>query len=198
MNIQANKYLKWVNDNYDSIKNKLISFCNDKNYTWDEDTFSDTYLKIYEKILKQPLQDDTDKGFDGYTFMSFKINTMRNKQYARNQKRDGNVIDIGKAYETYVNANSKTEREKILNDLRKDYFCLYLMRKAETQFDQEHFYLFRLKTFENITYKQLADKTGLKGVRQKVVNVKNWLKDNVSKEEVEKAFEEEYGDFFEI
>ena len=198
MNSQANKYLNWINNNYDSIKNKLIAFCNDKNYQWDEDVFSDTYLKIYEKICKQPLKDDSDKGFDGYTFMSFKINTMRNKQYARNEKRDGNVIDIGKAYESYVNANSKTEREKILNDLRKDYFVLYLMKKAEAKFDQEHFYLFRLKTFEDITYKQLAAKTGLKGTRQKVVNVKNWLKENVTKEEVEKAFEEEYGDFFEI
>lgn len=195
MNIQANKYLKWVNDNYDSIKNKLIAFCNDKNYQWDEDTFSYTYLKIYEKILKQPLQDDSDKGFDGYTFMSFKINTMRNKQYACNAKRDGNCTNLTGAYERYKNGEL-SEEEKLKSDLYKDFSTLYLMRKAEEVFDRESFYLFRLKTFENMTYKQLAARTGIKGVRQKVINVKKYLKDNVTKNEIDKVFNELYGDVF--
>lgn len=195
MNSQANKYLKWVNDNYDSIKNKLIAFCNDKNYQWDEDTFSDTYLKIYEKILKQPLQDDTDSGFANYTFISFKINTIRSKQYARNAKRDGNCTNLTGAYERYKNGEL-SEEEKLKSDLYKDFATLYLMRKAEEVFDRESFYLFRLKTFENMTYKQLAARTGIKGVRQKVINVKNYLKDNVTKNEIDKVFNELYGDIF--
>lgn len=193
---QAKKFLNWINDNYDRIKRKLISFCNDKNYKWDEDIFCDTYLKIYEKILKYGIRDDSDKGFDSYTFMSFKINTIRSKQYAAVAKRDGNIINVGEAYEHYVNANKFTQKEKLLSDLYKDYATLYLMKKVEENFDNEHFYLFRLKTFTNVTYSELAEKTGIKGVRQKVVNVKNFLKENVSKSEIVKAFEEDYGDFF--
>ena len=193
---QAKKFLNWINDNYDRIKRKLISFCNDKNYKWDEDIFCDTYLKIYEKILKYGIRDDSDKGFDSYTFMSFKINTIRSKQYAAVAKRDGNIINVGEAYEHYVNANKFTQKEKLLSDLYKDYATLYLMKKVEENFDNEHFYLFRLKTFTNVTYSELAEKTGIKGVRQKVVNVKNFLKENVSKSEIMKAFEEDYGDFF--
>lgn len=192
----ARKYLEWINKNYDSQKKKLQSFCNDKNYDWDEDIFCDTYLKVYEKILKNGMLDSSDNGFDNYTFLAFKINTMRNKQYARVQKRDNNIINLSGVYEQYTNT-LLTEREKLQSDLRKDFFTLYLLSVAEEHFDYEHFYLFRLKTFDKtMTYQKLQEKTGLKGVRQKVVDVKNYLKNNVSKAEVEKAFEETYGELF--
>lgn len=45
-----------------------------------------------------------------------------------------------------------------------------------------------------MTYKQLTDKTGIKGVRQKILDVKQWLKDNLTKEEINKAFQLAYGD----
>ena len=190
----ARRYLDWINKNYDIQKKKLQSFCNDKKYDWDEDIFCETYLKVYEKILRNGMLDSTDKGFDNYTFLAFKINTMRNKQYARNQKRDLNVKNLSGAYELYSQTKI-TEREKLINDLRKDYFTLYLMKKVEEHFDAEHFYLFRLKTFTNMTYAKLTEHTGIKGCRQKVVDVKNWLKQNVKEEDIRKEFEAIYGDF---
>ena len=126
-------------------------------------------------------------------FISFKTNTVREKQYARNQKRDGNIINISGAYEAYLNSTI-TQEEKLKSDLYKDFATLYLLHKAEQKFDEESFYLFKIKTFEKITYKQLQEKTGIKGVRQKVVAIKNWLRENISKEEVNKAFNELYGD----
>ena len=81
-------------------------------------------------------------------------------------------------------------------DLKKDFYTLYLLHKVEDNFDAEHFYLFRMKTFTNMTYAQLAYKTGMKGVRQKVVDVKNWLKQNVKQEDIRKEFQEIYGDLF--
>lgn len=191
---QADKFLKWINDNYQIQKDKLVAFCNDKKYEFDEDIFSDTYLKIYDKILKYGIKDDSDKGFDNYMFISFKVNTLREKQYARNQKRDGNVINLSGAYEAFKNTEL-TEQEKLKSDLYKDFATLYLLHKAEQQFDQESFYLFKLKVFEKgLTYKQLQEKTGIKGCRQKVVNVKNWLKENVKQQEVKEEFDNIYGD----
>lgn len=194
-NTQAKRFLEWVNKNYEEQKSKLKAFCNDKKMEWDEDTFCDTYMKIYEKILKTPLKDDSDKGFDGYMFMSFKINTIRSKQYARNCKRDMNV-DVDAANEDFSNKNKLTTNDKLLNDLYKDFATLYLMSEVENHFDTEHFHLFKLKTFTSMTYAQLAKKTNMKGVRQKVVAVKTWLKENVKKEDIKKAFELEYGDLF--
>ena len=190
---QADKFLKWINDNYQIQKDKLQAFCNEKKYEIDEDIFSDTYLKIYDKILKYGIKDCSDKGFDNYMFISFKINTIRDRQYARNQKRDGNVINLSGAYEAFKNTELSQE-EKLKSDLYKDFATLYLLHKAEQQFDGESFYLFKIKTFEKITYKQLQERTGIKGVRQKVVNVKNWLKDNVKQSEVKEEFDNIYGD----
>lgn len=190
---QADKFLKWINKNYEEQKSKLKAFCNDKKFNWDEDIFCSTYLKIYDKIMKCGIKDDSDKGFDNYLFISFKTNTIRDKQYARNQKRDGNIINISGAYESYLNSTI-TQEEKLKSDLYKDFATLYLLHKAEQQFDEESFYLFKIKTFEKITYKQLQERTGIKGVRQKVVNVKNWLKDNVKQSEVKEEFDNIYGD----
>lgn len=191
--IKAKKFLNWINENYNKQKQKLMSFCNDKNYEWDEDVFSDTYLKIYDKILKSGIKDDSDGGFDGYFFMSFKINTIRKKQYASVAKRDSNIVDIQEANERYL-SSKLTAEEKLKSDLYKDFATLYLMKKVEDNFDSESFYLFRFKTFTSITYAQLAEKTGIKGCRQKIVNVKNWLKNNVTKEEIEKEFDAIYGE----
>lgn len=188
-------FINYINDHYEELYNRFQAFCNDKNYQFDEDIFQDTVLKCYNLIKRKGLEDISDKGIENYFFMSFKQNLQREKQYARNQKRDGNVVDLSGVYERYTNT-LLTEREKLQADLYKDFATLYLLSKAEEHFDYEHFYLFRLKTFDKtMTYQKLQEKTGLKGVRQKVVDVKNWLKQNVKQSDVRSEFEAIYGDF---
>lgn len=190
----AIRFINYINDHYQEIYNSFLAFCNNKNYKFDDDIFQDTILKCYNLITKQGYMKDTsEQGMKNYFFMAFKQNLQRETQYARNQKRDGNIVNLTTANERFQNSKL-TQKEKLLNDLRKDFFTLYLLRKVEENFDGEHFYLFRLKTFTNMTYAKLAEHTGAKGVRSKVVDVKNWLKSNVTKEEIEKAFEDEYGD----
>ena len=46
-----------------------------------------------------------------------------------------------------------------------------------------------------MTYKKLSESTNLKGVRQKVVEVKKWHQQNVTKEDINNAFMKMYGDF---
>ena len=184
---QAEKYLKWMSENYDAQKQKLLAFCNDKHYTFNEDIFCDTYMKIYDKISKYGIKDCTDKGFDNYTFISFKINTMREGQYSRNARRDDNVVNLGARYEAYLNSQL-THEEKLLADLKKDYSTLYLLKVIEDNFDAETFYLFRLKLFSGLTYKQVSERTNLKGVRQRIVDCKNYLKHHITKDEIDKAF----------
>lgn len=187
------RFINYINDHYEEIYNSFLAFCNNKNYKFDADIFQDTILKCYKLIEKQGfLRDKTEQGMKNYFFMAFKQNLQRETQYARNLKRDGNVVNLSAVHEAYSN-KQLTAEEKLKNDLRKDFFTLYLMSLVEENFDSEHLYLFRLKTFTNMTYAKLAEKTGIKGVRQKVVEVKNWLKQNVTKQEIEKAFEETYG-----
>jgi len=189
-------FINYINDHYKQLYYKYRQFCKEKDYEWSEDIFQDTIVNCYCAITKKgKLQDTSNQGIENYFFKSFKMNLMREKQYARNQKRDLNVEadDVDVMYEDWTNNNKEDARTKIVSDMWKDFSCLYIMMLVEDNWDDEHFYLFRLKHLCNMTYKQLTDKTGIKGVRQKILDVKQWLKDNLKKEEINKAFQLAYG-----
>ena len=190
-------FITYINNHYNQLFYKYRQFCKEKDYGWDEDIFQDTILNCYNAITKKgKLQDTSNQGIENYFFKSFKMNLMREKQYARNMKRDLNVEadDVDVMYEEWTNNNKEDARTKILSDMWKDFSCLYIMMLVEENFDDERFHLFKLKHLCNMTYKQIADKTGIKGVRQKILDVKQWLKDNLTKEEINKAFQLAYGD----
>lgn len=188
-------FLLHINDNYERLRGRYMKFCHEKQYQWDEDIFSDTIVKCYDTIKRKGrLEDNTPDGIENYFFKSFKINLQREKQYSRNAKRDLNLTDtIEELYEDYYNNSNITPNEKIRNDSWKDFATLYIMMAVEQQFDYEHFHLFQLKMLCNLTYRELAQKTNSKGVRNKVLTVKQWVKENISKEEIKRAFDEQYG-----
>lgn len=194
----ANKYLQWFSKNYNILKHKYRRFCTEKDYEFDEDVFSDTYVSIYNAIVKKGLKDTSDKGFDNYTFKSFKQNIQREKQYCRVSKRDMNITsdNVFQLYDEWYNEENMPEKTKLLNDLWKDFATLYILMKVEDNWDSEHFLLFKLKYLvPQMTYKKLQEKTQAKKCRQKVVNVKNWVRENVKKQEIKDAFTRIYGDF---
>ncbi len=191
-------FINYINDHYQTLKNKYRRFCIEKQYDWDEDIFSDTILSCYTAIEKKgSLNDKTNQGIENYFFRSFKQNLQREKQYCRVSKRDMNYNsdNINDVYEEWYNENNSPAKTKLLNDLWKDFATLYILTKVEDNFDAEHFRLFRLKYLvPSMTYKKLQEKTQAKKCRQKVVDVKNWIRDNVSKQEIKKVFTLMYGD----
>ena len=190
----ARDFLEWFSREYDSAKARMQRYCASQHIDFDEDVFSDTYMRIYNKILKSGLKDTTPSGYLNYFFMSFRTNIKREGQYARHRLRDLNVDDdkLNDLYEDYINGQIG-EREKLVNDLFKDYSTLYIMYKAEEQFPKEQFHLFKLKFMANLTFKELRKKTGIKGAREKVNEVLNWLRLNVTKEEIKASFSEIFG-----
>lgn len=190
-------FLNYISDNYKDLYFKYRQFCKEKQYEWDEDIFQDTILKCFDTITKNgKLKDTSPQGIENYFFISFKTNLKREKQYARNLKRDLNYTTekVSEAYESWYNSFHTSSTEKLKSDLWKDFTTLYLMTKVEEAFDQEHFYLFKLKHLCGMTYSQLTQKTNLKGCRQKVLEVKEWLKENVTKAQIKEAFYALYGD----
>ena len=196
--VDQRKFLVYINDNYTKLKHKYARYCKENNIQWDEDTFSDTILKCYDAIKKKGgLDDCTDQGIENYFFISFKMNLKREKQYARVQKRDANITsdNINQVYEDFLIQNSNDERTKLVNDLFIDFSTIFILHLVEEQFDADTYYLFRLKyLIKGMTYKALQEKTKLKKVRQRVVEVKQWLQKNVTKEMVREAFFDVYGD----
>lgn len=188
-------FIDYINDHYCELKNKYWKFCQEKQYTWDEDIFSDTILKCYDTIAKKGLKDKTAYGIESYFFKSFKNNTLLEPIYSRNKKRDYNINsdNINDIYENWYNENLDDARVKIVNDLWKDFATLYIMTRVEEHFDNEHFYLFRIKTLGNLTFKQLAEISKIKASRLKCIEVMRWIKENITKEEIKKVFYELYG-----
>lgn len=196
--VDQRKFLNYINDNYTKLKHKYARYCKENNIQWDEDTFSDTIIKCYDAIKKKGgLDDCTEQGIENYFFISFKMNLKREKQYARVQKRDANITsdNINQVYEDFLMQNSNDERTKLVNDLFIDFSTIFILHLVEEHFDADTYYLFRLKyLIKGMTYKALQEKTKLKKVRQRVVEVKQWLQKNVTKEMVREAFFDVYGD----
>ena len=190
-------FLNYINDHYNELKRKYFKFCQEKQYDWDEDIFSDTILKCYDCIVKKGgLKDKTAHGIESYFFIAFRNNIMNEQRYSRNKKRDRNINSdsINDLYEVWYNANNNDARVKIVNDLFKDFSILYIMTQVEDNFDEEHFYLFRLKTLCNLTFKRLSEITQIKASRKKVIEVIHWIKDNIRKEDIRQLFFVMYGD----
>lgn len=189
-------FLNYINDHYNELKCKYWKFCQEKQYDWDEDIYSDTILKCYDAIVKNgKLKDKTPKGIESYFFIAFKNNIMMEKRYSRTNKRDRNITPdcINDLYEKYYNENNNDAKVKLVNDLYVDFSTLYIMTMVEKNFDAEYFYLFRIKTLCNLTFKQLAEKTKIKASRRKFIEVMHYVKENIKKEEIRKTFYELYG-----
>ena len=75
----------------------------------------------------------------------------------------------------------------------KDFSLIYILMKVEENFDEDHFYLFKLKHLCGMTYKELSDKTKIPNARKKVLTVMHWLKRTVTKDELAKRFDETHG-----
>ena len=185
----AKMYLIWVGNNYTKLQERMQKYCASQHLEYDEDIFSNTFLKIYEKIRKNGLKDTTEEGMLNYTFIAFKINTLREPMYARHKKRNLNVEDgdLNDLYEGYL-GGELTQREKLVTDLYKDFAVIYILHQVEEHFDPEHFKLFQMKFLGDMTFKELRRKSGVKGARDKVKEVMEWLKANVTKDEVRESF----------
>ena len=185
-------FLDFLSRNYESVKDKLKRYCINQKITFDEDVFGDTIIKIHDIIATKGLQDLTDDGINNYIFISFKRNIAREKQYARIANRS-ELEDLSKAYDHYYNSENEPETVKLFHDLKEDYSILYIMKKVEEHFDDEHIWCFRVKYLYKLTYNELYKKAstiGIKNSRQKVVDVMKWCREHIKKEDVDKSFEE--------
>lgn len=193
----AELFLNHINENYTKLKWKYYRFCQENHLSWDEDIYSDTILKCYETIEKKgKMQNNTPYGFESYFFLAFKNNIRNEKRYCRNKNRDFNITsdNINDIYEEYYNLHHDSSRVKLEHDLYQDFTMLYIMMRVNEHFDEEHSYLFKLKTLtKGMTFKKLAEHCkGIKSTRKKVIDVIQWIKQNITKEEIRKAFFQEY------
>lgn len=190
-------FKQYIDNNYEYIRQHIIAFCMDQHYKWEEDIFHDTLLKCIDLVERNGLKDSSDQGIMNYIFKAYKFNTMRERQYCRVTKRDNNVTDINGAYEDYL-SHSISAEDKVTGDLYTDFSAMYLAAAAEDAMmngalTPEEYHLWRFKTFmPSLTYNALEQMTKSKGVRNKVKKVRQWLKDNVTMDDINKNFNKLY------
>lgn len=190
-------FINHVGSHYKEIETKLKMLSGRNRQPFDKDAYQEVIIKCYKRIQKKgQLNDKTPYGIESYLIKSYFNYLIDIKRSAEKQKRDLNYNsdNIQDLYEEFYNANNDTARTKIASDLFKDFSILYILTKVEDNFDDESFYLFRLKHLCEMTYKQVYEETKIKGARQKILEVKAWVQDNVAKEDIKNAFNAVYGE----
>lgn len=194
----ATIFLNYINDHYKVVGDTLRILAAQRHQKFDEDGFHTCIIRCYDAIKKKGcLNDKSPYGITSYLIKSYFNYVLEEKRSAKNKKRDQNYDDdnIGELQEEWSQKNQVDAKQKILGDMFRDYAVLYIMFAVEANFDSESFYLFKIKQLQpGMTYKKLSDMTKMKGVRQKVVTVKKWVQQHITKEDIRKSFYEDYGD----
>lgn len=196
---QAQVFLLTINDIYDDFKITLKKYCNNKHIPFNEDIYHDTILNVHDIILKHGLKDISNDGCCNYMFKSFKMNNLRQYQYANHSKRDYNIINIQELHELHEHNLSEARKDfesKVKKDLYNDYCIINILKLVEEEFDSIDYYCFRLKyLIPNMTYQKLKDLTKINNCKQKVLNIKRYLQYNFDEKSNKEAFLNEYSDF---
>ena len=187
----ADKFLQLVNRKYSDFKKKWAKHAIEKGIEFDEDVYSDSIIKVYDYIVKNGMKDSSDEGLANYFFRSFITNSKREKVYAREKLKDMNV---DACEEGDKDDNGETElQHKIRNEIYGDYAMYYILRLVEENFDSITFHCFRLYYIVNkMTYERLREVTKVKDAKKRVLQVRSWLQDNLTKKQLIKDFNKYY------
>ena len=188
---QSSRFLKFANEHYEDYKKKWRKYLIDRQIEFDDDVFSETVLKVYDYINTNGIKDDSDSGLANYWFRAFNTNIKREKQYSRNVNRDKN-IDATEELSKEMNGEDELKL-KIRRHVYEDWSIVYILRLVEDNFDSISFHCFRLYyILDKMTYSKLREITKVPDSKKRVVTIKNWLKDNLTKQQMEKEFSKYY------
>ena len=193
---QLTTYFNCIESNYDNLQKICQDVCNRNKEQYSPDIFNDTIIQIHKIIQKKGgLDDMTCDGIMRYFVRSYVNNLRCEKRYAYIKKRDLNITkdEFNEQYEK----SQFSRQEKIIKDLLEDFSVLYIMKMVELNFDAENYHLFKLKTLCGMTYKQIHDKTHIKKSREKIIEVNNWVKENITRKKIKEEFQEIYGELLE-
>lgn len=187
----ADRWLQYIGTIYEEYRMKYFKMANDLNYNVNEDMLNDTILACYNSIARNNLSDTTEQGMRNYLFRAFKVNLNAVSNY---DKRKDIVDDLTVLAEQYENQGEATYC-KIKKQLFDDYALIYILEQVENNFDTITFHCFRLKTMLPCTYQRLREITKVKDCKKRVVKVNKWLRENMTRQDIYKAFISDYPSF---
>lgn len=188
---RADLFLQEIGPELKQYTAKWRKYFFDSGLPFNIDVLSDTIVKCYDTIQRKGLREGQKESWN-YLFKAFKMNSIRELQYARNKNRD-EVEDINVLYETYLNKQHSASY-KIAKDLWTDFQVDYIARVVEYNWDKNTFYLFKLKFILQLDDAQIRKKSKNPNWKKDIRTLIRWLKASVSKEDILKEFNQKYPD----
>lgn len=180
-------FIKYVGENYDELLLTMKKYSINKTGKFDEDIFADTIIRCFDNIEKKMfLQDNSGQGMKNFFFKAYANNIIREKQYARNAKRVETENFNG--FLTKRDKSDNSTEEKLKQDLKEDFSILYILERIEKALSYEHCHLFALKHLEGLTYSQICKKSKSKGTREKILEASDYVRENITREQIDDAF----------
>ena len=189
----ADEWMKTIGEHYQWIKEACRINSMKQGRDWSEDVFEDSIVLCYEAICRNGLKDLSEQGCKNYLFNAYKTNILHEKVIPYNSRKvdDEDMI-------TNYDPIDEGCREKVTRQLYNDFAVVKLLEMTEANVDQISFYCYRLKfLMPKMSYNNLVKLTKIKNAKARVKNVIEWIKENVTEEELMKDFEEKYGDSLE-
>lgn len=161
--MKADEFLTMAGQQYNENRKKWGTRLKKMGYSFSDDIYNDTILKVYDKLNTNKLPDNID--IVSYWYKSFLTNTKRYNNYSYIKDRD-DTIDVLKYLDEFP-----TDDNIILLTDYKDIFKEYK--------DTKDFHLFLIYHLTDMTYKEIEDLTNIKDVKYKIRCITNKLNDRI-------------------
>lgn len=181
---QIQLFYDFLSKNYTQLQKKYKQMCFLNHMTYDEDTLQDTVIKVVDIIKRKGLKDESEKGIESYFFQAFKFNTYQTHLQQQKQLKDDNIdpYDLNIIDEVYSEAPAQYA----------DMASKYILNRIKEEFDPLTVGIWRLRYIvsingEQLNYKKIKAMTKVEDTRRRIVMVNKWIRDNISKEDINKA-----------
>lgn len=186
---RADLFLEEIAPKLKEYELKWRAYFKQADIQFDIDVLNDTILKCYDTISRLGLKEGQKESLN-YLFKAFKMNSIRELQYARNKNRE-EVEDVGLLHEQFMNSQ-KSADYKIVYDLWTEFQFNYITRQVELYFDKSAFYLFKLKYILQLDDDKIRKKSRNQNWKKDLKDIVKWLKANVKKEDIVREFNQKY------
>lgn len=185
----ADLFMETIGKNYETLKVGCRANQLKANKPWSEDAFQDTVVLCYETIQRRGIRDKSDQGIRNYFFNALKMNVLHEAVLPYNSRK----VDDEELVNNYDQLDERECEQKVKEQLFNDFAVVRILELAEANCDPLSFYCYRLKfLMDKMPYQRLVNITKIKSAKARVKSVIEWIKENVTEEELRKEFEEKY------
>ena len=185
----ADLFMETIGREYDTIKDACRINSLKKGREWNEDVFQDTIVLCFESICRNGLKDTSSQGCRSYLFSAYNMNLIHEAVLPYNSRK----VDDEELVNNYDPLDEREGEQKVKEQLFNDFAVVRILELAEANCDPLSFYCYRLKfLMDKMPYQKLVKITKIKSAKARVKSVIEWIKANVTEEELRKEFEEKY------